>query len=481
MSDVKKLMASIEMPVDQVTEKLVLGTLTSWPEGLSGKSDLIGMVSDILNDQCFTDPLNKEIFKSVMALHSDGEKIDIITLKEAATQANIGIYTPKEIVLRIMDLQMGLSPMVEIPAMMGRAKLLYEYHMRRMMISVFANEIRVLTEFGDPFKTQERVEAIMDEIVPKASSGKVVRMRDAAQIKMQNIDLAKQGVKRFFVFPWPEMERYTVVEGNQVVIGARPGDGKTTMGVELAKAADKQGIPTLYITNEMLPEELAGRDMGVWANVSPYAMDRGDVSLEQMQRMADYSTGAYRTWCASRATSMRALREAIREFKRMLNIQKGDLWCLVFDYIQQVESGKNATRNYAIEEFSRATKEMALSDSHFNIIIAQLKRPGEKTAKRVTMADLKDSGSIEQDADMIFLLTNPYEAGEPTFADGTSTKGVMEIIAAKGRKGKFNDDIRLGFVDGKIFSLAEEPLRLPKIVPVDDYYRQGGEFPVEDL
>lgn len=463
------------MPVDLVTENIVLGTLTLWPRGLSGNSDLVGMVDNILVDQCFTEPLNRELYKAIVSLHESGKDIDIISMREAVVQSNIGVYKPGDVLGRIMDLQTsGLSPADSIPKLVDRARLLYESHMRRAMIARFVNEIGLLSDFGDPFKAKERVEALLDDIEPQASSGKVVRMRDAAQIKMQQIDLAKQGTKRFFVFPWPEMERYTVVEGNQVVIGARPGDGKTTMAVQIAKAADKQKIPTLFITNEMLPEELAGRDMGTWTDVSPYAMDRGDVSIEQMRRMADYSSSAYgKTLCAARATSMRALKEVVREFKRMNDIQPGDLWALVFDYIQQVESGKNANRNYAIEDFSRALKEMALTEPCINFILAQLKRQDGKPG----LSSLKDSGSIEQDADMVFLLTNPYESGETTFPDGTSTQGIMEVINAKGRKGRFGNDIRLGFVNGRIFSLLEEPLKLPKIMP--KYDGHSGEFEIE--
>lgn len=475
------MMAAIPLPVDSMTEKLVLATLVTWPRGLNGTGDIMESVDDILSDRCFTDNLSRELYKGVRLLYGEGREIDVISLREVVVQANVGTLKPSEVLDEIMTLQTSsVAGREDIQNLPDRARVLYEHHMRRTMIASYANEIKNLSESGDPFKSKDRVAALHEDIEPPSVAGEVVKMTDAGHLFVQNVIAAKQGVKNYYVFPWPEMGKYTIVPGNQVVVGARPGDGKTTMGVEMAKSAAKQGIPTLYITNEMLPEELAGRDMAVWSDINPYALDRGEVSTEQMQQMAAHIVEHYGNWCAASATNLRDLNMRIREFKKMMGIKKGQLWVLVFDYIQQVETGKHGTRNAAIEAMSKGIKEQALKDRRINLVMAQLRRKGDRSAKTATMDDLRDSGSIEQDADIIFLLTHPWNSGEQTFEDGTSTEGIVEINPVKGRKGSPVKNIRLGFENGRLFSLINEPIRPKRIEPAADPY-QSREFRVEDL
>jgi replicative DNA helicase len=219
--------------------------------------------------------------------------------------------------------------------------------------------------------------------------------------------------------------------GQMIVVAARPAVGKSTLGLDIARsAAIKNQLATCIFSLEMGRNEITMRLLSAEARVPLHHMRSGTMTDDDWNRLARRMgevSSAPLFIDDSPNMSMMEIRAKCRRLK-----QRNDLRLVVIDYLQLMSSGKRVeSRQQEVSEFSRALKLLAKELEVPVIAISQLNRASEqRTDKKPQMSDLRESGSIEQDADMVVLLHREelYERESPR-------AGEADFIVAKHRNG----------------------------------------------
>ncbi len=219
--------------------------------------------------------------------------------------------------------------------------------------------------------------------------------------------------------------------GQMIVIAARPALGKSTLALDLARAASiKHGLTSVIFSLEMSRNEITMRLLSAEARIALHSMRTGQMSEEDWTRLARrMSEVAHAPMFIddSPNMSMMEIRAKCRRLK-----QQHDLRLVIIDYLQLMSSPKRVeNRQQEVSELSRSLKLLAKELNVPVIAVAQLNRgPEQRQDKRPMLSDLRESGSIEQDADMVILLhrEDAYERESPR-------AGEADFIVAKHRNG----------------------------------------------
>ena len=219
--------------------------------------------------------------------------------------------------------------------------------------------------------------------------------------------------------------------GQMVTVAGRPGSGKSTLALDFARSsAVKNQKPTAIFSLEMGKIEIMMRLFSAEAGVPLASMRSGHMTDQDWQRMARRSgemAEAPLYIDDSPNLTMMEIRAKARRLK-----QRQDLQLIVIDYLQLMTSGKRVeSRQQEVSEFSRATKLLAKELEVPVVVLSQLNRSSEqRTDKKPMLSDLRESGSIEQDSDMVLLVHRP-DLYEPE----TERAGEADLIIAKHRNG----------------------------------------------
>lgn len=229
-------------------------------------------------------------------------------------------------------------------------------------------------------------------------------------------------------------------DGALYIVAARPAMGKSAFGLELAMRTANQGIPVGFLSLEMSAESLTMRMLSNKSNYDSESLRRGRLTDEQMQEviksageLADtpihFDDNSFLT-----AQSLRAKAHALH--------RKHGIGMLIIDYLQLL-TGDNDSRQQDVADVSRMCKVVAKELSMPVIALSQLNRGVEqRTDKRPMLSDLRESGAIEQDADVVMMLYRPEYYGQSHYGDsdpesfrGDSTHNICEVIITKNRNG----------------------------------------------
>ncbi|MGW7350905.1 replicative DNA helicase [Streptomyces sp. NPDC054784] len=218
--------------------------------------------------------------------------------------------------------------------------------------------------------------------------------------------------------------------GRMIVVGARPGVGKTLFGVGVARAAAiRGGLPTLFHTLEMGREEISDLIVAAESTVPHHNITTGMAGPGDAQKMAaarERIASAPLLIDEATALSIPALRNSIRTLVRTMGVR-----LVVVDYLQLMQAPKAESRQVAVAAMSRQLKLIAKEFGIVLIVLAQLNRAStQRTDKTPQAADLRESGAIEQDADMVILLHRP-DMYEPE----SERAGEVDLIVDKHRGG----------------------------------------------
>ncbi|MER7517832.1 replicative DNA helicase [Streptomyces sp. NPDC126499] len=236
--------------------------------------------------------------------------------------------------------------------------------------------------------------------------------------------------------------------GQMVVVGARPAMGKTTFGLGLARAAAvKHGITTLFESLEMGRDELGTSIVSAESRVALHHIKQGIATDDDLQRFAKRGRAIKEAplYISDNAhLTMPVLRARVRHLVRTAGLR-----LVIVDYLQLMQAPKAENRQVAVSELSRQLKLLAKEFGITVIVLAQLNRgPEQRTDKKPMVSDLRESGSIEQDADIVILLhrEDAYEvesprAGEADFIVGKHRGGPTATITAafQGHYARFVD------------------------------------------
>jgi replicative DNA helicase len=230
-------------------------------------------------------------------------------------------------------------------------------------------------------------------------------------------------------------------ETDLIVIAARPGMGKTALMLHIAKANALSGKGVGVFSLEMGHKQLTTRLISSETEIDNFRLRKGKISTAEWEHLNALIGPISKSKLFiddSASLTPRQLRAKARKWKA-----KHDIDMIIIDYLQLMHSDnkKNNNREQEISEISRECKKVAKELNIPVIALSQLSRSVETRggAKRPMLSDLRESGSIEQDADMVGFIYRPEYYGIKEDADGNSTQGLAEIIWAKNRHGPADD------------------------------------------
>lgn len=291
---------------------------------------------------------------------------------------------------------------------------------------------------GELDEVRSAVEAeVLDALATREQTAGTTYVREDIPGFWDNLDALMKGTGTMTGLPTGLMDLDALTNGFQpgqfIVIGARPAMGKSTLALDFARAASIQhGKTSAFFSLEMGRAEILQRLYSAEARVALHHIRAGSVTEEDLNRMAK------RTQAIEQAPllvddSPELTMTEIRSRARRLKQGKG-LDLLIVDYLQLLQSGASRrpeSRQQEVSEFSRSLKLLAKELEIPVIALSQLNRgPEQRTEKRPQVSDLRESGSIEQDADLVMLLhrEDAYEKESPR-------AGEADLIVAKHRNG----------------------------------------------
>ena len=411
-------------PQDIAAEQSVLGAMLL-------SKDAIADVVETLREADFYRPAHQLIYAAVLDLYGRGEPADAITVSSELT--------------RIGELgRVGGAPylhtlVASVPTAANAAyyaRIVQERAVLRRLVEAGTRIVQMgYAGDGDVDMVVDRAQAAVYDVTDRRTSEDYLALADIMPGTLEEIDaLASHGgVMAGVPTGFADLDSVTngLHGGQMIVLAARPAIGKSTLGLDLARSASiKHGLTSAIFSLEMSRNEIAMRLLSAEASIALNHLRSGTMSDADWQKLARKMSAVSDAPLFiddSPNLTMMEIRAKCRRLK-----QRHDLRLVVIDYLQLMSSGKKVeSRQQEVSEFSRSIKLLAKELDVPVVAISQLNRGAEqRTDKRPQMSDLRESGSIEQDADMVLLLhrEDAYERESPR-------AGEADFILAKHRNG----------------------------------------------
>ena len=419
-----------QLPQNLEAEKSVLGSCF-----LSNNALL--MAIENLEDTDFYDQRNAKIFKALKNLVEEKTPVDFTTLTTALTKLNF-----------LNDIG-GIPYLTEITTFVPTATNV-EYYIKEVSnASLLRNLIETATDIATSgYNNEENINDILDKAERKILT--IAKNRKASEFKsIQKVlikteeDLQKlaesKGEITGIATGWYDFDKITagLHENELIILAARPGMGKTAFALNLATYVTTHTDKTVAVFNlEMGAEQLANRIISSLGQIEGYKLRTGKMLNNDWKRFDQAVSRLNDAKLYIDDTPGITIGE-IRAKCRRLSSSTDKLDLVIIDYLQLISGGKNygANRQQEVADISRSLKTLAM-ELHIPIIaLAQLSRSVEgREDKRPMLSDLRESGSIEQDADLVgFLYRDDYYNKENNNENNATS--VSEFIIAKHRNG----------------------------------------------
>lgn len=406
-------------PWDRAAEQAVLGSMMM-------SDQVVDDVTQILTGAEFYQPAHETIWHAIVACQHTPDPISVADeLRRRGQLAHVG----GAVVLH------DLISAVTVPANATHyAEIVRGHALRRRVIAAGIKITQYgMQGVGSAEQLSDEAQRIVFDATDSGRDEKVTPLGSLLEPAVDRIQTAKtrpSGLSTGFT----DVDRLLsgMRPGQMIIVAARPGVGKSTFAVDVTRSvAIDQGTPALFVSLEMGSEELIDRILAAESSIPLSSIREGELSDHQWQKMADTLTriqSAPLYLEDSTASAVTAIRSMARKMQR-----RGGLGLLVIDYIQLLSSGKRVeSRQVEVSEFSRQIKLLAKELQIPVLALSQLNRASEqRTNKKPYLSDLRESGSLEQDADVVLLLHRD------DLADPDSPRqGEADVIVAKNRNGE---------------------------------------------
>jgi len=402
-------------------------------------------VLDQVSDGDFYRHDHRLIFRAVAALAARTEPFDVITLSEWLNTQ--GLLDDAGGLAYLGTLAKDTPSAANISAY---AAIVRERSVLRQLISV-GNEISssgYQTEGRSTEELLDNAERQVFQIAEQGARGKqgFVAIKDLLVKAVDRIDTLFQQDNPITGVPtgWSDFDEMTsgLQRGDMVIVAGRPSMGKTTFAMNIAEhAAIKSGLPTAIFSMEMPGESLAMRMLSSLGRIDQHRVRTGKLEDDDWPRLTSavgLLAEAPMFIDDTPALSPNELRARVRRLAR----EHGQLGLIVIDYLQLMQvHGSSENRTNEISEISRSLKALAKEMDVPVVALSQLNRSLEQRPnKRPVMSDLRESGAIEQDADVIVFIYR-----DEVYNEESPDKGIAEIIIGKQRNGPIGT-VRLTFL-----------------------------------
>ena len=413
-------------PQDLAAEQSVLG-------GMMLSKDAIADVVEVLRPGDFYRPAHQSVYDCVLDLYSRGEPADAVTvsaeLERRGELRRVGGAPYLHTLIATVPTAANAGFYAEIVAEKAILRRLVEAGTRIVQLGYAG------ADGADVNEVVDRAQSSIYEVTERRMSEDYVALEELLQPTMDEIDaIASRGGSSLGVpTGFEDLDAVTngLHPGQMVIVAARPGIGKSTLGLDFTRSCSvKHGMTSVIFSLEMSRTEIVMRMLSAEARIRLADMRGGRMTDDDWtrlaRRMSEVSEAPLFVDDSPNMTMME-IRAKARRLK-----QRHDLKLIVVDYMQLMTSGKRVeSRQQEVSEFSRQLKLLAKELEVPVVAISQLNRgPEQRTDKRPMLSDLRESGSLEQDADMVILIHRPdaWERDDPR-------AGEADLILAKHRAG----------------------------------------------
>lgn len=385
---------------------------------------VIDEISTILAPGDFYSPMMGKVYQAIVDLHSAGKAVDLITIDQEIHRRG---YTEPS----AADLAEWADG-VMVSAAPTYAASVKKLAIRRAMTRTFQDGLVKLNELGE--EPKEVAEEVATKILQLGSEQRrqFVSVGEIAVSVLKSIERAatEGGLREAVPSGIANLDRKIggLFRGQLIVIAGRTSMGKTAIAMNMVKGAARRGYTAGVVSCETPSSSIVMRMISAGSGIENRDLRRGNLvdrdypritfATGQISKLPIYLHDRERQW------------EAIKSALRTLKIQQPDLSLVVVDYVQLLRLRSREDRWQQVGQISAESKDLALELDLPLVLLSQISRDVERRQdKRPTMADLRESGNLEQDADVIGLLFRPHYYDESAPADAA------ELNIAKNRDG----------------------------------------------
>jgi replicative DNA helicase len=432
--------SSTKQPPSAVdVERVVLGAMIL-------DTEAVPKVIETLRPECFFDKRNELIYEAMLSLFEANEPIDSVSLYEELNKNSKTAIAGGPAYISKLAQDVSSAANVEYHSKV----ILEKWILRKLISSSMEIATNAYSGTEDVFDLLDAAETKIFEITEAGLKESYKSMDRAVREAIEHIEAIHSKNIASFSVPSGFFSLDEMLGGFQksdlIIVAARPSMGKTAFALSAARnAAVDNDVPIAIFSLEMATMQLATRLICAEARINAHNVRTGKFKAEdgpRISRTAHKLSKAPIYIDDSPGQTVLEIRAKARRLKAEKNIG-----LIIIDYLQLMSaSSKLGSREQEISTISRSLKALAKELNVPVIALSQLNRAVEtRTDKRPQLSDLRESGSIEQDADVVIFLSRPEYYGITQFADGESTEGIAEVIIGKQRNGP-TGDARLKFV-----------------------------------
>lgn len=456
-------------------ESMVISAIISFPEAI------IKAVDTGLRPQDFEEKRCQEIYQAAQAVYEEGLHVDMMSLhkmlakqKASATAVDLADFTFNQ----------GLNN-IDYNCMLIRERALKRS--TRLMASrlySIAND-----EGNDIFDLITKSADYWDKLTEGFDMGSAKVIDDLMGDHLKHVEMVHRGeVPGGILTGWEMFDRMTGgLQPRLYILAGRPAMGKTTVATEKARRLSKSGTPGAMFSLEMPASELLNKIIGGDSRINTQFVERGKLKKDELSKYVVSGQGIAATPLYIDDTASMDIQQ-FRVAVRQLVKQKGIKW-VILDYLQLLTVKGVTDKQLATSIISRTLKLISKENNIPVIALSQLSRAVETRGgdKRPMLSDLRDSGTIEQDADTVIFVYRP-EYYEIKGEMGEDFANQLFLIIAKQRGGSTGDikmfaDLKTSFVEDwetyQAQSMYREPTEDGNLVPLSSIqkeYDNGSPF-----
>ncbi|HBI30358.1 MAG TPA: replicative DNA helicase [Deltaproteobacteria bacterium] len=438
------------LPHDRMAEQAVLGSVII-------RNDLLAPIADLLIEEDFFSPAHRHIYTAMQGMAAQETPIDELTLARWLTDRQLFDKTGGADYLLQLTQNTPVPENADYYAQIVREKS----QLREIILTAQEIAKRGQEDGAEDVSTflaesTERLRAID----ARTSQADYARLKEVLLTNFEHLEKLSESPQAVTGLPtgFTELDELTrgLQRGDLIILAARPSMGKTALAVNIAlHGALQTKQPILLFSLEMPREHIAMRLVCSEAKVNSRRLWVGDLEQDDWDKLLEATTRMMDTPLFiddHSGISPMHIRKVVRQVVQ----EHGSLGLVVVDYLQLMQSTRRIdSREQEISEISRSLKALAKEFSVPVLALSQLNRDLERRAdKRPMMADLRESGALEQDADLILFIYR-----DEVYHENTEDKGIAEIHLAKHRNGETGMR-RLAFIGQytKFANLAVEPV-----------------------
>lgn len=427
-------------------------------------------IADFLRPEAFYQEANKKIYEVIQQLNVSNQPIDILTVTAAMRKAGTlqiigGAYYITNLTSRVVS-----AANIET-----HARLIQQMYIKRELIRTSTTIItECYSDEVDVFDLLSQSEYEKDELLQSITTRKEISNSELFEKTLKKMIIQKENKQGVTGVPsgFTDVDRVTGgwQKSDLIIVAARPGMGKTSFVLQNAlNASFDYDVCGAFFSLEMSMEQLMRKQLAIMCDIPLEKFRKNTLSDSEWQtihHMSGRIAAAKIHWDDTPSISLIELCAKVRRLKKKFDIQY-----VIIDYLQLMVSkgNKNSNREQEISSISRGLKGLAKELGIPVIALSQLSRQVEQRAghnKRPMLSDLRESGAIEQDADMVIFIYRPEYYGIEEDENGESTDGMAEVIIAKHRNGE-TDEIPIKF-SKKTTGFFDVDLGMMEILPPPD-------------